>query len=69
MWNAVPEVRDTWPGAETRHLAQSLVWKGERFLFLDLIGAPDAMSSEEFNEVGTAAWMRPIYLADGPDPV
>lgn len=93
MWNAVPEVRQTWqqiisglidatsaaiererernvapPGPDARLLAQSLVWQGERQLFLSLIDALDAANRDELNEIGPSMWMRAIYLADDPNP-
>jgi AcrR family transcriptional regulator len=56
-------------GPDPNLLAQSLVWQGERLLFLTLIGAMKEMHGEELDEVGTSIWMRAIYLADDPEPV
>lgn len=55
-------------GPPARRLAESVIWYGERVLFLALIEAPGAMSVEEVMRVGTVLWMRTIYLADDPEP-
>lgn len=55
-------------GPDARQLAHSLVWQGERLLFLSLIGAAGAMPGDQLNDLGTSVWMRAIYLADDPDP-
>lgn len=56
-------------GPDAELLAFSLVWQGERLLFLSLIDSPSGFSAAQLNEIGIAAWMRAIYLADDPAPV
>jgi TetR/AcrR family transcriptional regulator, ethionamide resistance regulator len=53
-------------GPAARSLAQALVWQGERLLFVGMIGTADAMTGKELAKVGTAMWMRAIYLTDNP---
>jgi AcrR family transcriptional regulator len=56
------------PGADALLLARSLIWQGERLLFLKLIGAPGAMTITELVDLGAGIWMRTVYLCDDPSP-
>lgn len=56
------------PGPDAKLLAESLIWQGERLLFLSLIASPIGMVLDEHVELGTSIWMRTIYLQDDPEP-
>ena len=55
-------------GPDAHVLAQSLIWQGERLLFLALIGAEGQPEVDDIIEICASIWMRVIYLADDPDP-
>lgn len=57
------------PGPDAGHMAEGLIWMGERMFFLRLIDAPRTRDLDALVETGTSMWMRSIYLADDPDPV
>jgi AcrR family transcriptional regulator len=57
------------PGPDSEQLAASLIWQGERLLFLSLIDAPKSMVIDDHVQLGTVLWLRTIYLDDDPDPL
>jgi len=54
-------------GPNAQRLAESLIWQGERLLFLSLVGAPRAMSLKQLVDLGVDLWLRVIYLSDDPE--
>jgi AcrR family transcriptional regulator len=55
-------------GPDAQRLAESLIWQGERLLFLTLMDASGAMDLDELVDLGVALWLRSIYLSDDPAP-